>query len=59
MIMEVMSTKDKYMRNIRIAIANGLRHDISKTSIMEMLNEIEVTKTRDNGKKKSVKTSRL
>ena len=42
MIMEVMSTKDRYLKNIRTAIAKGLKHNVTKENIVEILNEIEV-----------------
>ena len=50
MITEVMCTKDKYMRNIRTAIAKGLQNNVTKENIMELLQEIEIPNRINNGK---------
>ena len=49
MITEVMCTKDKYMRNIRTAIAKGLQNNVTKENIMELLQEIEIPNRINNG----------
>ena len=50
MIMEVMTTKDRYLKNIRAAIAKGLKHNVTKENIVKILNEIEVSNVENEGK---------